>query len=189
MSMSPKTSNEVPPDAAAVLAFWRDAGPRTWFAKDAAFDKAFTDRFMPLHFAVAAREHDAWLDNAHAGLALVLMLDQFPRNAFRGTAHMYATDPLGRYYARAMLDAGHIKHIEDELKLFVCVPFIHSEDLHDQMYALQLYRKYAAHSMEWALDHHDIIKRFGRFPHRNTQLGRLSTTEERHFLESGGFAG
>src|SRR5690606_15824626 len=101
-----------------------------------------------------------WLGSPYGALALVLLLDQFPRNAFRDTAHMYATDSLARYYAQALIDSGFMEAIDDELKNFACVPFMHSESLGDQVYALELYKKHAPDNMKWAIEHHDIIQRF-----------------------------
>jgi uncharacterized protein (DUF924 family) len=177
------------PESDAVIEFWREAGPRLWFAKNKGFDHKFRHRFFDLHFTAARRECDVWLGSPYGALALVLLLDQFPRNAFRNTAHMYATDSLARYYAKALIDSGFMDSIDDELKIFVCVPFSHSENLDDQVYALELYEKYVPDEVKWAVIHYDIILRFGRFPHRNTQLGRLTTPEEQQFLDSGGFAG
>lgn len=172
-----------------VLQFWREAGPDKWFAKSQAFDDAFGNRFMSLHLAAARRELEAWVDDPQACLALLILLDQFPRNVFRGTAHMFATDPLARHYARALLDRGHEAHIAPELRVFVCTPFIHSELPADQDEALALYRKLAPDALPWAMHHHDIITRFGRFPHRNACLARPSTAGEQHFLDEGGFSG
>jgi len=176
-------------DAQAVVAFWKQAGPKKWFAKDDAFDNEFRRRFLDLHYAAARRELEAWSQDASSCLALILLLDQLPRNAFRGTGHMFATDPLARHYARAFIQADYMPHVDEALRVFACVPFIHSEDLADQEYALQLYRDHAEHSIAWAIDHHDIIRRFGRFPHRNACLARQTTPEEQRFLDEGGFAG
>lgn len=176
-------------EADAVISFWRDAGPDKWFAKDDRFDVQFKAKYLDLHFAVARREREHWQQQPYSALAAVLMLDQFPRNAFRGTGHMFATDTLARHYARRIINAGFLADIEPALRLFACVPFIHSEELQDQEYALTLYREHAPDAMHWAVDHHGIIQRFGRFPHRNPVLGRETTQEEQAFLANGGFAG
>ncbi|CAM5336989.1 DUF924 family protein [Eoetvoesiella caeni] len=177
------------PEAEAVVQFWREAGPKMWFAKDQAFDAEFNQRFADLHFAAARREKDAWRDSPHASLALVLLLDQFPRNCFRGSAHMFATDSLARYYAREIIDSGQIEHIDEALRSFVYVPFMHSEALEDQEYSVSLYTRFARDNLKWAVEHRDIIQRFGRFPHRNAAMGRITTAEEQAFLDDGGFAG
>ncbi len=105
---------ELDPRAAEIVAFWRDAGEDAWFAKNAEFDARFHDDFRELHFAAARRELDHWIDHPDSALALMILLDQFPRNCFRGTAHMFATDPLARYFARKSLDAGHDKAVEKQ---------------------------------------------------------------------------
>ncbi len=180
---------ELPPDAAAVLRFWRDAGPDAWFRKDAAFDRDFHDRFLALHMAAARRELDAWSATPEGALALLVLLDQFPRNAFRGSGHMYATDALARHHARAMVEAGFDRRIEPELALFCYLPFSHSERLADQRRAVELNRRLGQPSLEHAEGHCRIVERFGRFPHRNRMLARETTAEEQAFLDGGGFAG
>jgi uncharacterized protein (DUF924 family) len=178
-----------PDDAGSVVSFWRDAGPRRWFAKDAAFDATFRERFLDLHLAAARRELDAWATSADGVLALLILLDQFPRNAFRGSARMYATDALARHFARLAVDAGLDRLIEPELRQFCYLPFEHSEHLADQERSLALARTLGPRHARHALRHRDIIARFGRFPHRNALLGRDSTPAELAFLAAGGFAG
>lgn len=180
----------VPPaQAAAVVQFWRDAGPARWFAKDAAFDRAFRERFHDLHFAAAARRCDAWVATAEGALGLLLLLDQYPRNSFRGTGHMYATDPLARMFCRQALDAGLDRQVPQDLRLFFYLPLSHSEHLPDQQRALALNRALGEPFASHAQGHLDIVARFGRFPHRNAMLGRETTAAEQAFLAEGGFAG
>ncbi len=176
-------------DAAAVVAFWRDAGAERWFAKDEAFDRQFRERFRELHFAAAARRCDGWIATAEGALALMLLLDQYPRNSFRGTGHMYATDPLARMFCRHALDARLDGQVEPALRLFFYLPLSHSEDLGDQQRALALNVALGEPYRSHAQDHLDIVARFGRFPHRNAMLGRRTTAEEQRFLDGGGFAG
>ncbi|RFD27741.1 hypothetical protein CER19_17180 [Pseudomonas sp. GL93] len=173
----------------SVIAFWKQAGPKRWFAKDEGFDRDFRDRFNAAHMQAARRELEDWLSTAHGALALLILLDQYPRNAFRGTAHMFATDPLARLYARKMVDAGLDQQVEPQLRAFCYLPFEHSEDPQDQQRSLALNQQLDASTFHWAKEHADIIERFGRFPHRNGVLGRTSTDEERAFLNAGGFAG
>jgi uncharacterized protein (DUF924 family) len=175
--------------SADVLAFWRDAGPGRWFTKSAAFDRQFGARFHDLHFAAARRQCEDWMAAAEGALALMLLLDQYPRNSFRGTGHMYATDPLARHYARQAQVAGHMDRVAADLQLFFCLPFAHSEDLADQDLSVLLNTRLGPTAREHAEGHRDIIRRFGRFPHRNTMLGRATTAEEQQFLDAGGFAG
>lgn len=175
--------------AQAVLEFWTQAGPKRWFAKDAAFDATFRDTFYTTHLLAARRELEGWLDTAQGALALLILLDQYPRNAFRGTAHMFATDPLARLYARRMVDAGLDQQIESALRAFCYLPFEHSEDKADQQRSVALNQHLDANTFHWAKEHAEIIERFGRFPHRNEVLARPTTEEERVFLDAGGFAG
>lgn len=178
-----------PHSAEAVIAFWKQAGPKRWFAKDEGFDRDFRDRFNAAHMQAARRELEGWLTTADGALALLILLDQYPRNAFRGTAHMFATDPLARLYARKMVDAGLDQQVEPQLRAFCYLPFEHSEDPQDQQRSLALNQQLDASTYHWAKEHADIIERFGRFPHRNGVLGRASTDEELAFLKAGGFAG
>ncbi len=176
-------------DIAAVAGFWRSAGPEAWFRKDHAFDASFHARFEALHWRAARRELASWLDSSEGALALMILLDQFPRNCFRGTGHMYATDSLARFYARQAVAAGRDRGVEDELRLFFYLPFSHSEDLSDQELAVKLGADLGEDARIHAIGHRDIVARFGRFPHRNAILGRQSTPEELAFLDEGGFAG
>ena len=175
--------------AEAVIEFWKQAGPKRWFTKDDAFDASFRDTFYATHMQAARRELEGWLDSAHGALALLILLDQYPRNAFRGTAHMFATDPLARLYTRRMVDAGLDQLIEPELRAFCYLPFEHSEDPADQQRSLVLNQQLDASTYHWAKEHAAIIERFGRFAHRNEVLARVTTAQEREFLDNGGFAG
>ena len=170
-----------------IVAFWRDAGPSAWFAKDATFDDALREHFLDAHFAAARREHEALLDDADGALALVLLLDQVPRNVFRDSAHAFATDPLARAYAQRAIDAGHDHRVDRALRVFFYLPFEHSEDLADQDRCVALVAALGdANYLQYAEAHRDVIRRFGRFPHRNRALGRTSTPEEQAWLEAGG---
>ncbi|MBN9085145.1 MAG: hypothetical protein BGP06_19825 [Rhizobiales bacterium 65-9] len=185
-SRPPKLVRYSAPDD--VMAFWRASCDR-WLEKDAAFDAAFRERFLDLHMVVAARRYDDWMETPGGALALLILTDQFPRNAFRGTAHMYATDPLARRYARQALKAGHMGQVEPDLRLFFCLPFAHSEDLGDQELSVWLNAGLGQPWLEHAESHRDIIRRFDRFPHRNLMLGRTTTLEEDAYLKGGGFKG
>lgn len=174
----------------ALLDFWRTAGAEKWFVRDAAFDAAFADGFDDAHFAAARRELESWMDSAEGALALTLLLDQFPRNCFRGSAHSYATDGLARHYARRAIDAGFDVRVDAALRMFFYLPFEHSEAMVDQEYAMELFGRIGdAELMKYVVMHRDLIARFGRFPHRNKALGRESTQEEIKYLASGGFSG
>lgn len=175
--------------ALEVVNFWRAVGKDGWFSKDDDVDRRFREQFYDLHFAAARGELEHWLEHPDAALALILLLDQFPRNVFRNTGHMFATDPLARHYARRIIRSGCVDQVDPELRLFICLPFVHSEALADHDYALKLYQRHAPDSLDWAHHHRSIIVRFGRFPHRNACLGRTTTAEEQAFLNEGGFTG
>lgn len=174
-------------DAGAVLAFWREAGEANWFQGGPAFDAQCRERFTDAHHAAARGELDAWMEHAEGALALVLLLDQMPRNLFRHSAHAFATDPLARRCAMRAIAAGHDAHVEDALRVFFYMPFEHSEDLADQAHAVALIEALGSETYtKYAHAHRDAILRFGRFPHRNRELGREDTAEEQAYLEAGG---
>lgn len=172
-----------------VLDFWREAGPARWFRKDDAFDEAFRRRFLGQHEAAARGELDGWAGDAQGALALILLLDQFPRNAFRGTPRMFATDAKARAVARAAVETGFDQAVEPLLRGFLYLPFMHSEELADHELSVALNRPLGGESQRFAEHHRGIIARFGRFPHRNAVLGRSTTPEEQAFLDEGGFGG
>ena len=132
------------PQPAEVVAFWRDAGPQQWFSKNAAFDAEFRRRFESAHIAAATRELDDWLGDSTGALALMVLLDQFPRNAYRGTAHMFATDPLARYCAEYAIGVGHDLAVDAQLRQFFYLPFEHAEDLEAQERGVALMEALAA---------------------------------------------
>ena len=176
--------------AGEVVGFWRDAGYEKWFTRDEAFDAEFRARFLGAHHAAARRELEGWMGDAEGALALILLLDQFPRNCFRQSAHSYATDGLARHYAARAVDAGFDAQVDPALKIFFYMPYEHSEAPEDQQRAMDLFRATGNDQyIEYAQLHYDLIARFGRFPHRNEAMGRLSTQEERDYLAGGGFSG
>jgi uncharacterized protein (DUF924 family) len=173
--------------AADVIAFWCDAGYERWFMRDAAFDAQCRTQFLDAHFAASRRELEPWMAGADGALALVLLLDQIPRNVFRGSAHSYATDPLARHYAAGAIDAGFDREVDPMLRVFFYMPFEHSEDMADQQRAVALAAALDDASYgRYAVLHRDVIARFGRFPHRNAVLGRSNTPEEQVWLDAGG---
>jgi uncharacterized protein (DUF924 family) len=175
--------------AAEIVQFWQDAGPERWFKKDAAFDDEFRTRFAAEHEAAASGALDSWGSDAEGALALMILLDQYPRNSFRGTARMFATDPKALAIAKQAIAQGFDRAVGDEMRRFFYLPFMHSEQLADQDRSVELYAPLPEESRRYAMIHRDIIVRFGRFPHRNPQLGRVTTAEEQAFLDGGGFAG
>ena len=180
--------------AADVVGYWRHAGAAKWFKKSGAFDDALRLRFEPVHHAAARGDYAAWANTANGSLALALLFDQIPRNIYRGSAHAFATDPLARTICDRALRSGFDAEIEPALRVFLYLPFEHSEDLADQDRSVDLFEKHDVEtgdvdSLKYAVMHREIIQRFGRFPHRNAVFGRTSTPEELAFLEDGGFAG
>lgn len=173
-------------DAQTLVRFWKAAGRERWFTRSDAFD-AECRRFLPLHLAAARREQEHWLDDAESALALVLALDQLPRNLYRDSAHAWAADPLARHYADVAIGKGFDTQVEAGLRAFFYMPFEHSEALADQQRSVQLFTALGdAHFLDYAQRHHDDIVRFGRFPHRNRALARVSTPEELAYLQAGG---
>ncbi len=172
----------------SVVAFWKAAGQQKWYAKDEAFDREFRDAGRTLHWSAARGELADWLETAEGALALMVLLDQYPRNAYRGTGHQFATDGLGLTYARQAWTRGWPQTIEPDLRQFFVTPFEHSEVLADQDEAVRLAVD-MPEVLKYAHIHRDIIVRFGRFPHRNGALGRETTAEEQAFLDGGGFGG
>jgi len=173
-----------------VLQFWfdpsLDAAQRNkrWFSKDAAFDAGIRRRFLALYGEGAAGRLAAWKDSAREGLALVIVLDQFPRNMFRGAAGAFATDGMAREAARVLLPRA--AELSPEERLFAWLPFEHSESIDEQNLACELIAPLGAELLRYAERHREIIERFGRFPHRNAILGRSSTPEEVEFLKEPG---
>jgi uncharacterized protein (DUF924 family) len=177
-------------DAADILAFWRQAGESKWFEKDDAFDRAIREKFFATYEAAANGQLSDWEKTPDGALALVIVLDQFPRNIFRNDARAFTTDPQALAIAERALTSGYDRKIEHELVPFLYMPLMHSENIADQRRCVDLFGRYGnQNNLKFAEIHRNIIERFGRFPHRNTVLGRITTPEEQTFLEHGGFAG
>ncbi|GGC90921.1 DUF924 family protein [Chelatococcus reniformis] len=174
----------------AVLAAWRAAGPERWFAREEGFDRLLRERFLDVQAAAADGRLAGWEETPSGALALVLALDQFPRNMFRGTPRAFASDAAARAVSRRAIARGFDRAVEPELRPFFYLPFMHSEAAGDQDYCVRLYETLGSEDdLRWARGHRDIIARFGRFPHRNAVLGRPTTEAEQAFLDDGGFAG
>lgn len=173
-----------------VLTFWFEAGPERWYTKDTGFDEEIRERFLALHEQAAEGGLTAWEQVPKAALALIILLDQFPRNMFRGTPRSFATDPLARDVAGRAILRGFDRTVEPIERQFFYLPLMHSEELADQDHCLALYKANGpAEGLPFAEEHRAIIIRFGRFPHRNPLLGRAMTEDEQRFLDEGGFAG
>jgi uncharacterized protein (DUF924 family) len=176
--------------AAEIVSFWREAGYERWFEADEAFDRTIRERFLAIHEAAARGECDSFEESPEGVLALAILFDQFPRNMFRGGAHAFATDPLARGVARRSIDRGFDRAIDETMRIFLYMPFMHSEALADQDLGVRLFEALGdPEQLKYARHHREIIARFGRFPHRNRALGRETTAEEQAFLDGGGFKG
>ena len=172
-----------------IVSFWRDAGYERWYGKDDAFDQELRDRFMGTWEAARDGKLSAWQDSDDGTLALLIVLDQFPRNMFRNDPRAFSTDALARTIASRAIAEGRDQRIETGLRAFIYLPFEHSEDMADQERSITLFAPLGEDSLKWAVLHADIIRKFGRFPHRNAVLGRTTTPEEAAFLKDGGFSG
>jgi uncharacterized protein (DUF924 family) len=182
-----ETSNVAP---AGILAFWREAGRDAWYKRNDAFDAEVRRRYLSVWEQAAAGQLAFWEASDDGALALVIVLDQFPRNIFRGTPEAFASDALAREVARRAIARGADSRIDPILLEFLYMPFMHSEHLPDQLHCVALFANTDnAENLKYAREHADIIQRFGRFPHRNGLLGRDTTAEEQAFLDGGGFAG
>jgi uncharacterized protein (DUF924 family) len=173
-----------------VLSFWRAAGPDKWFAKEDAFDAAIREKFLTTYEAAAGGQLSDWETQPGSALALAIVLDQFPRNMFRGDGRTFSADHIARGVADRAITRGFDQQVPEGEKQFFYLPFEHSEKLEDQDRCCELCRATGdAELLKWAELHRDIIRQFGRFPHRNAMLGRTTTAEEQAFLDGGGFKG
>ena len=174
-------------EAADVVKFWRDAGPEKWFVKDPEFDYACGRTLLEAHYAASLRQLDGWNRTAEGALALAILLDQVPRNVFRETAHSFATDSLALMFVSHAIEKGLDMDIEPQLRTFMYLPFEHSEKIEHQLRAVDLFTHLGlAEPLDYAKQHLEVIKQFGRFPHRNAALGRSSSREELAWLKAGG---
>lgn len=181
-------------NTAEVLQFWfgetlerREA----WFKKDPAFDAEIRSRFLSQYEQAALGELGDWMNAAESSLALVIVLDQFPRNMFRGTPRSFATDAKALQVAQCAIAQGFDQHLPPMQRFFFYLPLEHSENLDDQNESVRLYEPFRdipelADTYDYAIRHRDVIARFGRFPHRNLILNRPSTPEELEFLKQPG---
>ena len=177
--------------AGDVLKFWfEETKPEQWFKKDPAFDAAIRRRFLALHEVLAASTTEALFSDARTALAAVIVFDQMSRNMFRDSARAFATDTRAREVAERAIARGFDQSVPPAERVFFYLPFEHAEDMVHQERCIALVRAMGnADLLKWAELHADIIRRFGRFPHRNPILGRNTTPQEQAFLDGGGFGG
>lgn len=182
----------IPAEAADLLALWFSERVRPlWFNSTREFDRELRERYLDCYRAAAAGELKSWEETPAGALALVILLDQFPLNAFRGRPESFAGEAAAREVAGRAIDRGFDRELEDERKAFLYLPFMHSESLPDQDRSVALYEAAGlTENLSFARHHRELIRRFGRFPHRNEILGRESTPAETEYLDSkGAFAG
>lgn len=173
-----------------ILHFWfEETPPALWFQKNEDFDSRIRKRFMPVYRLAAEGVCDAWRDDAHGCLALCIVLDQFPRNMFRGKPDAFATDAKALGIARFAVGRGFDQTLSATHRRFLYLPFEHSEDMADQERSVALFKSMRTEdplAYDYALRHYDVIARYGRFPHRNAILGRQNTPEEDEYLAQPG---
>lgn len=178
-----------------ILDFWFGPAPHAardeWFRKDATFDATIRAHFGDAVAAALGGAYGDWTETPRGALARVLLLDQFTRNIFRDTQHAFAGDPLALATAVAAVDVGHDRALDMYERWFLYLPFEHAEDRTMQDRSLSLFARLRdetgeASALEWARKHAAIVRRFGRYPHRNAILGRASTPEEIVFLQEPG---
>ena len=173
-----------------VLDFWFGAGKEKWFAKSDEFDAEISEKFQNCHEVARAGGLDHWCETAEGMLALIILLDQFPRNMYRGSPDMFAADAKALAVAREAVARGIDAEVPVAARQFIYMPFMHSEQLKDQEECVSLFSNAGLEeNISYAEDHRDIVARFGRFPHRNKILARETSDEEQAFLDDGGFAG
>lgn len=179
-------SMTIPAHSDELISFWfSEPISKRWFNSTPDFDNELRERYAELYAQAAQGQLDAWQASAHGALALVILLDQIPLNIFRGLAQSFATEAQARDVADCAIGRGFDQQLGDTQKAFLYMPFMHSEDLADQERSVALYSAAGLDSnLRFARHHRELIRRFGRFPHRNAILGRVSTAEEIAYLNS-----
>lgn len=175
-------------NAEDILHYWfRELQPRDWWRKDESIDQSITRRFGPVLVAGSRGELSDWRDTPHGRLAEIIVLDQFPRHVYRDTPGAFATDPMALVLAQEAVRAGVDQMLQGAERAFLYMPYMHSESPAMQAIAVRLFDQPGLEdNLKFALAHKDIIERFGRYPHRNRILGRVSTPEEQAFLQQPG---
>ena len=190
------------PEAQAILTFWFDDPTvpnseygqqrKVWFYKDPSFDQQVRDRFLTVYEQARQGAFDSWLEQPRSALALIILLDQFPRNMFRDIARCFEADSQALAVAEAAIAHQHDRAMLPVERIFLYLPFEHSENITDQHQSVSLFEALVRSApelqstLDYAYRHRDVIAQFGRFPHRNESLGRQSTEAERLFLKQPG---
>ncbi len=170
----------------ALIDFWFSAEvSKLWYNSTPAFDRQLRERYLDLWQQASQGELEHWQETALGSLALVILLDQFPLNMFRGSAQCYSSEARSREVARAAIERDFDRELTAEQSSFLYMPFMHSEDIEDQRLAIELFSQPGLESnLRFAKHHHGIVEKFGRFPHRNAALGRADTDAEIEYLNS-----
>jgi len=179
-------------EADAILRFWLDeVGPQGWYRSDPELDARIRDRFETLWRQAGDGALDRWMHCPQGALALMILLDQFPRNMFRGTAAAYRTDAMALRIAKQAIARGHDRATPEPERQFFYLPLMHSEGLPDQERCVRLIKMGMPHTgtenLDHARRHREVIRKFGRFPSRNRPLGRQDTEAERNYRARGGY--
>ncbi|BAU14587.1 hypothetical protein LEP3755_51360 [Leptolyngbya sp. NIES-3755] len=180
--------------ATEVLSFWFGDTlemRKVWFTKNSDFDEEVRSRFLPIYEQAASNQLDGWSDSPESCLALIIVLDQFPRNMFRGTPRSFATDPKALKIAKDAIAKQFDQQVPPVQRFFYYLPLEHSENLDDQNESVRLYEQFRDNpelkeTYDYAIRHRVAIEQFGRFPHRNQILDRPSTPKEIEFLKQPG---
>lgn len=169
-----------------ILDFWfSDQVRKLWFSSTEEFDALLRERYLSLWQQACRGELEHWMESPGGCLALVILLDQFPLNMFRGEARSYSSEAQSRDVARYAIQHNFDRDLDPRQRAFLYMPFMHSEELADQKRALELFAQPGLEdNLRFARHHHDIVERFGRFPHRNQALGRDSSAAEIEYLSS-----
>ncbi len=174
-----------------IISFWQEeVGPAGWYVVDKDLDQKIRDRYLDFWHEARAGEYDSWTVNAKGTLALLIAIDQFPRNMFRGSGDSFATDNKARCIAKRAIFAGQDLEIEEPMRQFFYLPLMHSEVLADQDTCMRMYKQNMSGEGRFLhpAAHRAVIRKFGRFPYRNKALGRLSTQAEKDYVAAGGYA-
>ena len=175
--------------ATEILEFWESIGPKGWYEVSEELDETIREKFLSLWQEAKAGKYKNWTLDAHQALALIILLDQFPRNMFRGSGQSFATDEAALCVAKRAIDRDLDKQIEGPMKQFFYLPMMHSESVVDQDAAVRAFvtRMPGTDNLRHAKAHREVIREFGRFPYRNDALGRKSTGDEVNYLKAGGY--